>query len=118
MKLSKVREILDADILAGEHQLNRDVNVVFGTDLISHILAYVEEDPLLLTGLSNLQVIKTADMLDLTGVVFVRGTIPDQEVVNLAVKKELPLLTTSLSMFDSCGRLYQAGLRGVKINKL
>lgn len=112
MKLQEVKDILEADVLWGGEFLENDVSSAFGSDLISDVLAFASPSGLLLTGLTNGLVIKTAEMLDMAAVVFVRGKRPPEPVIREAAAKGIPLLVTRLLLYESCGRLYQAGLRG------
>ena len=84
MLLSEVREILKADILTGEENLDREVTSACGSDFMSDVLAYVKNQALLLTGLVNPQVVRTADMMDMKCICFVRGKMPDESVLELA----------------------------------
>ncbi|MDU2065728.1 MAG: DRTGG domain-containing protein, partial [Sporomusaceae bacterium] len=102
-------EILAAEVLCGGEWLSREVDSVCGADLMSDVLAFTHENTLLLTGLTNIQVIRTAEMSDLIGIVFVRGKRPGGEVLKLAYLNQLPLLATELPLYEACGRLYQAG---------
>ncbi len=108
--LEDVKRILEAEVIAGDDLLHRDVKTACGSDLMSDVLAFVKSDCLLLTGLTNPQVVRTAEMADLGAICFVRGKRPDQQTVKLAESREIPLLTTPLSMFESCGRLYREGV--------
>ncbi|MCL6638135.1 MAG: transcriptional regulator [Firmicutes bacterium] len=112
MKLSEVQNLLEASVIWGEHLMDTEVTAGFGCDLISDSLAYAEPECLLLTGLTNLHIIKIAEMIGANAVVFVRGKVPGREVVELAEKKGLPLLTTGRFLFESCGLLYNHGLKG------
>ena len=112
MTLREVQTILDARLLTGEESLDKTVNTACGSDLMSDVLAYVKDQALLLTGLVNQQVIRTAEMMDMVCVVFVRGKRPDQEILDLAGQRGIAVLSTPLRMFTACGRLYDAGLRG------
>ncbi|ACK42191.1 MULTISPECIES: PucR family transcriptional regulator ligand-binding domain-containing protein [Dictyoglomus] len=116
MTLGKVREILKAQVLCGEENLNREISIVGATDLMSDALCLLEEGALLLTGLITIQVVRTAEMLDLVGVVFVRGKIPPKDVIDLARKSNLPLLSTKYPMYEACGLLYTAGFKGKKVD--
>jgi predicted transcriptional regulator len=108
--LEDVKRILEAEVIAGDDLLHRDVKMACGSDLMSDVLAFVKSECLLLTGLTNPQVVRTAEMADLGSICFVRGKRPDQQTVKLAESREIPLLTTPLSMFESCGRLYREGV--------
>lgn len=103
--------ILDAEVIAGESLLDTEVNAGFGCDLISDSLCFSRPDCLLLTGLTNIQIIRVADMIEARAIVFVRGKKPGQDIILLAREKNLPLLVTRRFLFESCGLLYQHGLR-------
>ncbi len=112
MKLSEIRELLDADVLNGEEMLDDiDVQTAFASDLLSDVLAYAKEHALFITGLTNPQVIRTVEVLDLVGVVFVRGKVPQMDTVELAKRKNIPMLRTKCIMFETCGRLHGAGIK-------
>jgi len=111
-KLTDVCRILEAEVLCGQEHLEREIITVCGADLMSDVLAFTKERTLLLTGLTNVQVIRTADISDLVGIVFVRGKRPGAEVLQLAQEKDIPVLQTTIPLYESCGRLYQAGLKG------
>ncbi|HHY47702.1 MAG TPA: hypothetical protein GX506_10455 [Firmicutes bacterium] len=113
MTLAEVRDILEAEVLTGEENLD-DIEVPrgCGCDLMSDVLAFAERRTLLLTGLTNAQVIRTAEMNDLAAIVFVRGKRPPCEVIEMAKERGIPLLRTKYPLFESCGMLYKAGLRG------
>ena len=112
MKISEVRDILDAKILAGKDQMDGEIDSAFGSDLMSDVLAFVNDRVLLLTGLVNLQVVRTAEMMDISAIVFVRGKSPDDSIIELAEAKGMVILTTDLTMYESCGKLYAGGLTG------
>jgi predicted transcriptional regulator len=115
MKLRKILELLDCEIITGESYLDREVKYAFGSDLMSDVLAYTEEDTVLLTGLCNNQVIRTAEMLDLNAIVFVRGKCPSEDVVEMAREDDILLLKTDHSMYSASGILYSHGLEGTEI---
>ena len=81
-----------------------------GADLMSDVLAFTQEGTLLMTGLTNPQVVRTAEMASVKAVVFVRGKLPPAETIALAEEKGIPLLASKYTMFETCGRLYKAGL--------
>lgn len=112
MKISEIKEILDAEIICGEELLDREVFTACGSDMMSDVLAYVKEQAVLLSGLVNPQVVRTAEMMDMHCVVFVRGKQPDQSIVDLARDRDIVLMSTKQTMFESCGLLYEKGLRG------
>lgn len=115
MKLKEIVELLNCEIITGEKHLEQVVSYAFGSDLMSDVLAYTEEDTVLLTGLCNNQVIRTAEMLDLNAVIFVRGKKPDAEVIQLAREGDMFLACTNLSMYSASGVLYSHGLEGTSI---
>lgn len=89
-----------------------DIRTVVASDGMSEILAYHRPDALMLTGLTNIQSVRTAVVADVHAIVYVRGKRPSSKVLELACEKGIPVLSTPLGMFDSCGILYQAGLEG------
>ena len=112
MKISEIKKLLGAELLVGEDLLSNDVSYAFCSDMMSDVLAYVKEQAVLLTGLVNPQVVRTAEMMDMKCIVFVRGKSPDIGMINLAEDRDIVLIKTDLEMFTSCGRLYAKGLRG------
>jgi predicted transcriptional regulator len=112
MYLKEVRDILSADVLCGEELLDTEVQAACGSDFLSDVLAYVKNQALLLTGLINPQVIRTADMMDMKCIVFVRGKRPDEEIVSLARDRGLVVMATAHPMYPACGLLYTHGLKG------
>jgi predicted transcriptional regulator len=112
MTLKEIRRILDAEVLVGDDLLDLEIRMACGSDLMSDVLSFVKSESLLLTGLTNPQVVRTAEMADLAAICFVRGKEPDQVTIEMAQAKNMPLLTTPLPMFESCGRLWAQGLRG------
>ena len=112
MKISTIQELLNADVLCCEENLNKHVYSACGSDMMSDVLAYVKDQAVLLTGLVNPQVIRTAQMMDMNCIVFVRSKRPDEEMIRLAHDAGIVLLTTAKRMYDACGKLYQSGLVG------
>ncbi len=112
MNLADVQKILDAKVLTGGELLERKVETCCGSDLMSDVLAFTKRNTLLCTGLTNLQVVRTADMTDLCAVVVVRGKVPSKEILAAAAENKLPVLSTGLTLFEACGILYSAGIRG------
>ncbi|MCX8021216.1 MAG: DRTGG domain-containing protein [Syntrophorhabdaceae bacterium] len=117
MKLLDVKNILNAKVLFGEHLLNTEVKRVFASDLISEMLINVTPGTLLITSLTNAHVIHTAQVMDASGVVFVGGKTPDQEVIKNGSMSNIPLFSTEYLIFDCCGLLFQSGLKGNKKDK-
>lgn len=112
MLLKDARKLLAADVVSGPEHLDTEIQCACGADLMSDVLTYTKERTLLLTGLTNIQVIRTAEISDLAGIVFVRGKRPGPEVIQLAASKSIPLLVTDLPMFESCGILFSNGVKG------
>ncbi len=115
MTLKKIAEILNAQWLCGQEDEDRETHSAFASDMMSDVLAFVKEDTLLLTGLVNGQSVRTCEMLDVPCVVFVRGKMPQPDVIDMAREIMLPAMVTPYSMFEVCGRLYEAGLPSVKL---
>lgn len=112
MTIEQIRAILGARVVWGEEFLDREVYTACGSDMMSDVLAFVKDHSVLLTGLINPQVIRTAEMMDIVCVIFVRGKMPDAPIIELAREKEIPILCTGHRMFSACGMLYQNGLHG------
>ncbi len=112
MKLKEIERILGAEVITGAELMQEDIKMACGSDLMSDVLAFAKHGALLLTGLTNPQVVRTAEMADLRAICFVRGKKPGQETIEIAKSKDIPLLTTPLPMFESCGRLHREGLPG------
>lgn len=115
MLLSEIKSILNAEVLTGEDETvlsGRDIHTACGCDLMSDVLAFVKDQSMLLTGLINSQVIRTAEMMDIAAVCFVRGKTPPEEVIELASEKDITIIKTSYPLYVACGKLYAAGLRG------
>jgi len=112
MTLQEVKDILGAQVIIAPQDPGMELKMACGCDLMSDVLAFSKEESLLLTGLTNLQVIRTAEMANIKALVFVRGKEPDREAIALAMAKNIPLLLTDLPMYEACGRLYRAGLQG------
>jgi len=113
MKLKEIKQILQAEIIYGDHCLEEEIEFAGGSDLMSDVLAFGKPGILLLTGLTNAQSVRTADIIEAKAIVYVRGKKPDQEGIDLAKEKEIPLLSTKFMMYKACGLLYTHGLPGV-----
>jgi len=111
MTIGDIRGILEALVLTTKAEMDRDIGRAYCADLMSDVLAFSVTHSLLITGLTNAQVIRTADVADIKAIVFVQGKRPDTETIAMAESKNIPLLATGLSMFDVCGRLYEKGMR-------
>ena len=110
LKFEEIVRILEATIIL-DHCRNRgEIHTVVGSDLMSDILSFGERNAILLTGLINPQIIRTAEMVEIAAICFIRGKQPHTETVELARRNEITLLATNFSMFEACGRLYTSGL--------
>ena len=119
MKLSMVKELLQANVYTCEEKIEEiDIKEAFGSDLMSDVLAFVKEQSLLLTGLQNSQVIRTAEMMDMQAIILVRGKEPDEEMIEVAKSRDIVLMSTDWPMFLACGILYKNGLtQGGKVGE-
>ena len=111
MKIREIASTLSAEVLTQNIDLEQEVYTACGSDMMSDVLAYVKDQAVLLTGLNNLQVVRTAQMMDMVCIVFVRGKIPAQSIIDMAEQKNIAILTTDKTMFIACGMLYSSGLR-------
>ena len=112
MTARDVQKILGARVLVGEEFLDREITSACASDMMSDVLAFVKNQAVLLTGLVNPQVIRTAEMMDMHCIIFVRGKRPDETVLSLARQKDITILATPYRMFTACGLLYENGLEG------
>ncbi|HJB79822.1 DRTGG domain-containing protein [uncultured Flavonifractor sp.] len=112
MLLSDIKQILNATVLWGEDHLDREVMSACGSDFMSDVLAFVKNQALLLTGLVNPQVVRTADMVEMKCIVFVRGKVPGKDILSLAEERDIVVMTCPKRMYEACGLLYYNGLRG------
>jgi len=116
MKLSKIVKLVEGTVVTKNADLDRDIEGGCGSDLLSDVLASTHAISLLMTGLCNPQVVRTAVMADISAIVLVRGKNPPMETINLAEAENIPLITTRYGMFETCGRLYHAGLPSLDEN--
>ncbi|NLZ45600.1 MAG: hypothetical protein GX896_02805 [Clostridiales bacterium] len=112
MTISEVKNYLNAKVLCCGELLDREVHTACGSDMMSDVLAFVKDQSVLITGLCNPQTVRTAEMMDIICICFVRGKVPDDTVIKLAEDRDIVLLATELRMFEACGTLYNEGLRG------
>ncbi|MBR5472419.1 MAG: hypothetical protein IKU82_00365 [Clostridia bacterium] len=117
MKISEMQQLLEARVLCCEENVERDVCSACGCDLMSDVLAFVKDQAVLLTGLVNPQVIRTAEMMDMVCVVFVRSKVPTQEMIDLARESGIVLMVSDKRLYEACGLLYTNGLVGNKVKK-
>lgn len=113
MKLSEIRDLLRCEVLAGEDNLSVDIQYVVASDGMSEILAFAKSKELMVTGLTNIQSIRTADIAGCSAVLYCRGKRPDSKVIEFAKSRKIPVLVTPMLMFDICVTLHDKGLKGV-----
>jgi len=111
MTARDIAVLLDARIHTGDLHLDVTIQSACGADLMSDVMAFVKEDVVLLTGLVNAQTVRTAHLLDIPAIVFVRGKVPEAELIEEAVRDGIVLMTTNETLFLACGKLYEAGIR-------
>ena len=112
MTVKDIADILSAEIICRTDLLDTQVTTACGSDMMSDVLAFVKEQAVLLTGLVNPQVIRTAEMMDMHCIIFVRGKRPDLKMIEMAEDRDMVILCSERSMFAACGKLYSAGLKG------
>ena len=110
MRFAEIIRIVEGTLLTRNDGSGLDLSRCCGCDLMSDVLTFSKPEALLLTGLTNAHVIRTAEMADLAAIIFVRGKAPAAEVIALAEDKGIPLASSNYTLFEMCGRLYQAGL--------
>jgi predicted transcriptional regulator len=115
MKLQQIISIVEGQVLV-DARVDREISCAAASDLMSDVLAFAEPYSILLTGLCNPQVVRTAEMADIAAVLFVHGKVPEAETLALAQKKGIPLVVAKAPMFEVCGRLYQAGLKSCDVS--
>ncbi len=111
MKLTEIKELLDAEVITGANRLEDDFQEVCSADLMSDVLAFATPGTILVTGLTNVQSVITAHVAEVGAIIYIRGKHPEEDAIKLAKQKNLPLLASPLSMFEACGRLYAKGLK-------
>lgn len=118
MHLADVVRHIEGEVLYGEALLESiEVETAYGADLMSDVLAFASPGSLLLTGLTNIQIVRTAQMLDIPAVIFVRGKRPQREAVDLASSLGMPIVLCHKSMFEACGILFREGVRPCVIER-
>ncbi|MBQ1632752.1 MAG: hypothetical protein II049_08030 [Clostridia bacterium] len=110
MTIREIAERIDAVVYAEPEQMDEDLTGAFGSDMMSDVLAFAEDRDVLLTGLLNPQIVRTAHMLDMSCIIIVRGKTATEEIKRLAAENEIALLETKLTMYEACGKLYEGGL--------
>jgi len=115
MTLNELVKLIYGRVLTDNVDLTVEVEGGCGADLMSDVLASIQPNAVLLTGLCNPQVVRTAQMADVAAIVFVRGKVPTQDIIDLANDEQIPLITAPYGMFELCGRLYKAGLPSLEM---
>jgi predicted transcriptional regulator len=115
MKVSELIQIIEGKLLTNSSDLSQDIKGGCGADLMSDVLASIQPEAVLLTGLCNPQVVRTSQMADVAAIVLVRGKCPPKETIDLANAEQIPLISSPFGMFELCGRLYQAGLGSLEM---
>ena len=110
MKLREIAALLQASVLSAEEMLDTEVQNAFCCDMMSDVLAFATNQSVLITGLLNPQVVRTAMMLDMHCIVFINGKEPTPEIVSLADANDIVIMVTQESMFRAAGRLFDTGL--------
>ena len=112
MKISEIKEILEAEIICKAELTDNEVRTACGSDMMSDVLAFVKEQAALLTGLVNPQVVRTAEMMDMHCIIFVRAKRPTLDMIEMAEDRDLVILCSEKGMYTTCGELYRLGLKG------
>ena len=114
MTIRDVMKIVEGTVLTGEDKLDSPVDTACGSDLMSDVLAFVKDKTVLITGLINTHVVRTAEMLDITCIVFSRGKQPSEEILEMAQEADIAVLSTRMTTYTACGELYTHGLPGTR----
>ena len=115
MTLDELVKLIYGHVLTDNVDLTVEVEGGCGAGLMSDVLASIQPNAVLLTGLCNPQVVRTAQMADVAAIIFVRGKVPTQDIIDLANDEQIPLITAPYGMFELCGRLYKAGLPSLEM---
>jgi predicted transcriptional regulator len=117
MKLSEIVSIVEGTLITANVGLGRDISCACGADLMSDVLTHAKSGAVLLTGLTNPQVVRTAEMAEIAAIVFVRGKRPAPETIAMAKELSIPMICTKHTMFEACGRLFQAGMDSCDVSR-
>jgi len=118
MKIREINELLNTGpVICCDEDMDFEIKFGFASDLMSDVLALANHDVILITGLTNIQTIRTAEMKDIKWIIFVRGKVPDDTAVDLAKQTGINILCTKETMFRTCGLLFGHGLRGAEISR-
>lgn len=110
MKINEIVELINGELLTDNKDYKKEIAGAMGADLMSDVLASILPEAVLLTGLCNPQVVRTAQIADIRAIIFVRGKYPDRETIRIANDENIPLITTTYGMFEACGILHKAKL--------
>jgi predicted transcriptional regulator len=116
MNLKEIIKVVDGTLLNPQVDTNIEIRGGIGADLMSDVLAASQPDAILMTGLTNPQVVRTAQMADIRAIVFVRGKQPQEQTLAIANQENIPLITSPCGMFEGCGRLHETGLPSFESN--
>ncbi|BDF58262.1 hypothetical protein CE91St36_10790 [Christensenellaceae bacterium] len=112
MVVKEIADLLDAEFLCGQDKADMEILCACGADMMSDVLAFTKHDAVLLTGLVNNHVVRTAEMMDIQCILFVRGKRPADDIISMASERDMVLLATEQPMFSACGVLYTSGIKG------
>jgi predicted transcriptional regulator len=115
MNVKDIVEIVEGTVLTPQLSLDQEIKGGCGADLMSDVLSSIKPEAVLLTGLCNIQVVRTAQMADIHAIIFVRGKMPQAEIIELARQENIPLVSSPFGTFELCGRLFRAGLRSSEV---
>ena len=118
MTLAEVLSVIEGRLISSNADLSQEIAMACGADLMSDVLAFTHAGTLLMTGLTNPQVVRTAEMAGILAIVFVRGKLPPPETIALAEEKGIPLLASKYTMYETCGRLFKTGLKSCGLFQL
>ena len=118
MTLAEVLSLIEGKLISSDADLSQEIAMACGADLMSDVLAFTHTGTLLMTGLTNPQVVRTAEMAGIVAIVFVRGKLPPPETIALAAEKGIPLLASKYTMYETCGRLFETGLKSCGLFQL
>lgn len=115
MKIRDIAKLVNAEVLACPELIDEEVYSACSSDMMSDVLAFVREQGLMITGLVNPQVVRTAEMMDMRAILFVRNKRPSPEILELAQQCEIVVLASAIRMYEACGTIYEAGLKGTAL---
>jgi predicted transcriptional regulator len=113
MTIEKIATILNARIVCGEQRYQHEITHAFASDLMSDVLTLKDDNVLLITGLANVQTMRTAEMSDIQCIVFARNKKITPEMIELAKDNDIIVLECSYSVFRTCGLLYKEGVSAI-----